>query len=82
MIRRRIRLRRQLELSTTLAPLVHGRGDRTIRLTRDEAWLAFRVGAEPVTLRLVHESPSIVEATAWGPGAEAALAGVPALIGE
>jgi 3-methyladenine DNA glycosylase/8-oxoguanine DNA glycosylase len=82
MTRRRIRLRRPLDLSTTLAPLAHGRGDRTIRLARDEAWLAFRVGGEPVTLRLIHESPSTVKASAWGPGAEAALAGVPALIGE
>jgi 3-methyladenine DNA glycosylase/8-oxoguanine DNA glycosylase len=82
MIRRRIPLHRPLELSITLAPLAHGRGDRTIRLARGEAWVAFRASGDPVTLRLVHRSPSTVEAMAWGPGAEAALASAPALIGE
>lgn len=82
MIRRRLSLQRPLDLATTLGPLAHGRGDRTIRLRASEAWLAFRTADGPATLRLVHGSPATIEASAWGPGAGAAIAGVPALIGE
>lgn len=82
MIRRRVALGRPLDLATTLGPLAHGRGDRTIRLTAAEAWLALRTDAGPATLRLVHGTPGTVDATAWGDGAGAALDGVPALIGE
>ncbi len=79
---RRIELRAPLDLSATLGPLVHGRGDRTIHLARAEAWLAFRTPDGPATLRLVHREASAVEADAWGPGAAIALDGAPALIGE
>jgi 3-methyladenine DNA glycosylase/8-oxoguanine DNA glycosylase len=71
-----------LELAATLAPLVHGRGDRTIRLSADEAWLAFRTPDGPATLRLVHESQARLRASAWGPGRGRALAGVGRLVGE
>ncbi len=82
MIERRLALRGPLELGATLEPLALGRGDRTTRIGRDEAWLAFRTTDGPVTLQLLHVAPAVVQARAWGPGAEAALATVPALIGE
>jgi len=82
MIRRRIALRRPLHLVTTLGPLVHGRGDRTIHLARAEVWVAFRTPTGPATVRVSLESAGTAMATAWGDGAEGALAGVPALIGE
>ncbi|HSK94255.1 MAG TPA: DNA-3-methyladenine glycosylase 2 family protein [Candidatus Angelobacter sp.] len=82
MIRRRIELRRPLDLALTLGPLAHGRGDRTIALTRREAWLAAHTAAGPAALRLEHAGALTVEATAWGAGAEALLDGAPALIGE
>lgn len=82
MIARHITLDAPLDLPLTLAPLVHGRGDRTTRLDRSEAWLAFRTADGPATLRLVHEAAATLRARAWGPGAERALATVPDLIGE
>lgn len=82
MIRRRIALRRPLDLVSTLAPLVHGRGDRTIHLRTGEAWLAVRTPHGPATLRIEHRSAARVEATAWGEGAEVAVDRAPAIIGE
>ena len=82
MIERSIRLRGPLDLHRTLGPLVHGRGDRTIRLERGAAWLAFRTPDGAATLHLAHHSPTGVLARAWGPSAEAALEAAPALIGE
>jgi 3-methyladenine DNA glycosylase/8-oxoguanine DNA glycosylase len=81
-IERSIRLRGPLDLHRTLGPLVHGRGDRTTRLERGAAWLAFRTAGGAATLHLAHHSPTGILARAWGPGAEAALAAAPALIGE
>jgi 3-methyladenine DNA glycosylase/8-oxoguanine DNA glycosylase len=80
--RRELDLRGPLDLATTLGPLVHGRGDRTIRLSRSEAWIALRTGIGPATLRVVHLSDRRVETSAWGEGAEVALEGAPGLIGE
>ncbi len=82
MIERRIELRAPLDLLTTLGPLGHGRGDTTIRLDRGEAWLAFRTPAGAASLRLRMSGPTLLHANAWGPGAEMALDGAPALIGE
>ena len=79
---RRIELRAPLDLAGTLGPLAHGRGDRTIRLTGSEAWLAFRTPAGPATLHLAMDGPMAILARAWGQGATAAIAGAPALIGE
>jgi 3-methyladenine DNA glycosylase/8-oxoguanine DNA glycosylase len=82
MIERRIELRAALDLGTTLGPLAHGRGDTTLRLGRGEAWLAFHTPAGPAALRLLVNGPAVVTASAWGDGAELALEGAPALIGE
>ena len=82
MIEGRIELRAPLDLGTTLGPLAHGRGDATIRIGQGEAWLAFHTSAGPASLRLVLEAPVLVRANAWGPGAERALEGAPALVGE
>ena len=82
MIGRRIELRAPIHLGTTLGPLVHGRGDRTIRLAAAEAWLAFRTPDGPASLRVALEGASAVRFTAWGDGAEHALATAPALLGE
>jgi 3-methyladenine DNA glycosylase/8-oxoguanine DNA glycosylase len=79
---RDIPLARPLELAATLEPLVHGRGDRTIRLARGEAWIALRTPEGPATLQIAHVAPDRVRATAWGDGASTALEHAPALIGE
>jgi len=81
MIEGRIELRAPLDLAATLGPLAHGRGDTTIRLSRGEAWLAFRAASGPATLQLRVEG-DIVRSRAWGPGAAEALEGARRLIGE
>jgi 3-methyladenine DNA glycosylase/8-oxoguanine DNA glycosylase len=81
-IRRRIELRGPLDLVATLRPLVHGRADRTTRLGRDEAALAFRTPAGAATLLLRLESPGVLGARAWGGGAEHAVASAGELVGE
>lgn len=82
MIERGLELRGPLDLVGTLGPLAHGRGDRTIRLAAREATLAFRTPQGAATLRLVLASRSRLDVAAWGPGAEHALAGAGALVGE
>ena len=82
MIERGLDLCGPLELATTLGPLAHGRGDRTIRLGRREAWLAFRTPAGPATLRLRLTTPTHLAASAWGPGGTHALDGAGLLVGE
>ena len=69
-----------LDLALTLGPLRHGFGDPTIRLGPDGAWRATRTLAGPASLHLTRDGARIV-AAAWGPGAEAALDAVPALLG-
>jgi 3-methyladenine DNA glycosylase/8-oxoguanine DNA glycosylase len=81
-IERSVELRGPLDLHRTLGPLVHGRGDRTIRLERGGAWLAFRTPEGAATLHVAHLAPAAVLARAWGPGAAAAIGAAPALIGE
>jgi 3-methyladenine DNA glycosylase/8-oxoguanine DNA glycosylase len=81
-IERALDLRGPLDLATTLGPLVHGRGDRTIRLGRHEAWLAFRSPAGPATLRLRLTAPTHLDAAAWGLGAARALDDAGLLVGE
>ena len=54
-----------LDLPSTLGPLVHGRGDRTMRLGASEAWLTFRTRTGPATLHLVLEGDRLAAET-WG----------------
>jgi len=81
-VQRQIELRGPLDLPSTLGPLAHGRGDRTIRIGRAEAWIALRTAHGTATLRVVQVAPRLVKATAWGDGAAMALGRAPALIGE
>ena len=71
-----------LDLRGTLSPLGHGPFDPAYRTDPDGvAWRATRTPAGPATLRLARRDPASVEVTAWGPGAEAALAMAPGLLG-
>jgi len=81
MIERLVRLRAPLDLGRTLWPLRHGLGDRSVRLMRDEAWLAARTPHGTASVRL-RRTDDTLDATAWGDGAEVLLGSVPALIGE
>jgi 3-methyladenine DNA glycosylase/8-oxoguanine DNA glycosylase len=82
MIERGIVLRGPIHLVQTLGPLRHGLGDRTIRLLRDEAWLAARTVGGPGTLHIRLLPDGAVAARAWGDGAETLLASLPDLLGE
>ena len=82
MIERSLELRGPLDLAATLAPLVHGRGDRTIRLTHGEALLAFRTPDGPATLHLRSLTTTHLAASAWGLGGERAVADAARLVGE
>ena len=82
MIERSLELRGPLDLVATLAPLVHGHGDRTIRLTRSEALLAFRTPDGPATLHLRSVTATRLAVGAWGPGGEHAVADAASLVGE
>jgi len=68
------------DLSGTLAPLVRGRGDRTIRIASREAWWATRTAAGPATLHLSVGADTLT-AEAWGPGAELLLERAGRLVG-
>lgn len=74
--------REQVSLRLTLGPLQTGRTDPTMqRAATGGVWLTFANAAGSATLHL-RTVRATVEAVAWGPGAEHAIASVPALLGE
>ncbi|MFJ7750308.1 DNA-3-methyladenine glycosylase family protein [Arthrobacter sp. NPDC097144] len=77
---------RPFRLAQSLGILAHGRKDPAVRIGPGVVWLAFSTPEGDATLALTEQpapAPGArVLARAWGPGAEAALAGVPALLGE
>lgn len=64
----------------TMAPLQHGRGDPTTRLSPTTIWRATRTPEGPATLRLSRDGASLMVA-AWGPGVAWALEALPRLLG-
>ena len=73
-------IRHPLDLVRTLAPLARGPHDPTIRLATGRVWRATRTPDGPATVALVHAGDEL-RAEAWGPGADRALAHIPALLG-
>src|SRR5688500_18994076 len=71
----------RVSLSQTLRPLVRGAMDPTIRFDASGVWRTLGTPHGPATLHLTSDGDGIA-ATAWGPGAEWAIAGVPELLGE
>jgi len=78
---RTLTLSRPLDLVRTLAPLVHGGYDPTIRLAATAAWRASRTAAGISVLRLRLDGRTVT-AEAWGPGADWELEHLPDLLGE
>ena len=68
-----------LDLRRTLAPLVRGPGDPTIRLAAGRAWWATRTSDGPAAVALA-QGETTLRAEAFGPGADRLLAGIPALL--
>ncbi len=73
-------IRHPLDLRLTLAPLRRGPYDPTIRLSTGRAWRATRTLDGPASVALIHAGDQL-RAEAWGPGADRALAEIPALLG-
>jgi 3-methyladenine DNA glycosylase/8-oxoguanine DNA glycosylase len=73
---------RPVDLVSTLATLSRGPGDPTMRMGPRGLWWVTRTPDGPATLRLVAGAGAYdVAATAWGPGAERVLDGIPAMLG-
>lgn len=75
------RPRLPVDVRQTLAPLRRGSADPTYRRDGVALWRTSRTAHGPVTCRLVQDGLHEVRCTAWGPGAEAALAGLADLLG-
>ena len=71
---------RPLQLRATAFALTWNRGDPTRRWREEALWVADRWGGAPATLR-VQAGERVLHAQAWGPGAEAAIAATPDLVG-
>jgi 3-methyladenine DNA glycosylase/8-oxoguanine DNA glycosylase len=71
----------RVDVLATLRPLRRGTGDPTMRIEQDGLWRAFHTPDGAATLHLAPRSGG-VEVTAWGPGAEWAVASVPELLGR
>ncbi|SER83457.1 DNA-3-methyladenine glycosylase family protein [Actinokineospora terrae] len=69
-----------LDLAQVLRPLRRGSGDPAFRQDASGAWLAANTAQGPATVLLTRASGEVC-ATAWGPGAQVLLDGVPALLG-
>jgi 3-methyladenine DNA glycosylase/8-oxoguanine DNA glycosylase len=70
----------ELDLAQVLAPLRHGFGDPTIRISARSAWRATRTPDGPATTYL-ELAGGEVRALAWGTGAGFAIERVPRLLG-
>jgi 3-methyladenine DNA glycosylase/8-oxoguanine DNA glycosylase len=76
-----IRLPTPIDVATALRPLLRGSGDPTMRFEPGAVIRrATRTPHGPATVALELRR-DVVRVTAWGPGAEHAIEGVPALIG-
>lgn len=83
-LRTRYAPRSEVSLRLTLGPLQQGRTDPTMQRDATGIWLALGTpaGTASLHLRTVGGADAAVEATAWGSGAEQAIADVPALLGD
>ncbi|PRB45138.1 3-methyladenine DNA glycosylase [Arthrobacter sp. MYb23] len=71
-------------LDQTMFPLMRGNADPSFASHSSGFWMAFTTASGPVTVRLSGGGlgvESFVDAQAWGPGAEDAVAGMPGLLG-
>jgi len=69
-------------LDTILGPLRRGSGDATYAVRNGQVWRGLRTPEGAATLALsAHPTAGEVAATAWGAGAEWAVARVPAMLG-
>ncbi len=79
-IRTRYEPHREMSLRLTLGPLALGSTDPTFQRDAAGLWLTMATPAGAASLCLTPRAGG-VDAAAWGPGSEHAIAGVPALLG-
>jgi 3-methyladenine DNA glycosylase/8-oxoguanine DNA glycosylase len=76
------RPRLPVDVVRTLEPLRRGTGDPTHKVDLGGVvWRTTRTAAGAATYRLTQRGPREVHCTAWGPGAEQAVAGIADLLG-
>ncbi len=76
-----VRLDFEVDPVATLGELRHGQRDPTIRFEGGIVWRALHTADGPATTRVARAREGW-RVSAWGPGAEAALAAVPRLLGS
>jgi len=74
--------RRPVDLAATMAPHRRGLGDPTACADAAGLWRTQRTPLGPATLLLRQGADGVIDARAWGPGAEWCISQVPALLGE
>jgi 3-methyladenine DNA glycosylase/8-oxoguanine DNA glycosylase len=60
---------RRIDLALTLAPLLRGAGDPTMRIAGTEVWRASRTPDGPVTVRFA-QADGRIDVETWGPGSD------------
>ncbi|GHD46360.1 DNA-3-methyladenine glycosylase 2 family protein [Mycetocola manganoxydans] len=78
--RERYAPRHPLQVQRIVSPFSRGGDGPCFRRTTTGAWITMRTPAGPATLHLAQDATG-VDATAWGPGAEWSIDGVPELLG-
>jgi 3-methyladenine DNA glycosylase/8-oxoguanine DNA glycosylase len=81
-VRRSLSSHTPIDLHLTLAPLLRGRGDPTMRFEGSSALRRAMRTPQGATQVCLQAYGSMVEAEAWGPGASWALEGLPTLVGN
>lgn len=69
-------------LGRTLSPLLRGASDPSFSVQGDVIWIASTTPDGAATLRLAPAGGDAVDVQAWGPGAAAAVAAAPLLLGS
>ncbi|WP_353826882.1 DNA-3-methyladenine glycosylase family protein [Agromyces sp. SYSU T0242] len=73
----------ETDVAQTLGVLRRGPGDPTyVRAADGAVWRSTLTDDGPATLRVVQRGADLVRIEAWGPGAEAAVALAPSMLGE
>jgi 3-methyladenine DNA glycosylase/8-oxoguanine DNA glycosylase len=78
---RDVRFDTPVNVRLTLALMRRGPGDPTNRRDGARLWRTSRMPSGPVTVAIDQVSPVHVRGTAWGPGSQELLAGLPRMLG-
>ncbi|MGJ9412275.1 DNA-3-methyladenine glycosylase family protein [Aeromicrobium sp. CF4.19] len=79
--RRRLTSDHPVSVALTLGPLRRGPGDPTVVRDGSRLWLTTRMPSGPATVLLEQAGPRMVDARAWGPGAQERLESLHCMLG-